>query len=449
MGGCGSLMGQSQYVSVDSSPRGAQVHDAKGRVVGKTPFFAQVSQQQQLSYYVRGADGDRHWTQRDCRYSWLGSPLENFCIGLLGAPLGGLGLLGVWGAGIGVDWWTGAAFNCPRRVVVKSALKAKSCPKYVVHLPLAYAPTARQKMTDEWIKSVRRTEPCAESVDPSKSAVWARRLRVNLATIGDREWDRGRFNRFGYETDASHIASLEVKSGSDGMDMLIGDVADLHTGVVVPAAPMSLGTDIDLTSTRGFSLLGLLRSTLSLVPESVAVASQVRRVSNTAESANESGEGTERAARLSAKLLSVSHPDAFRNWDYDLNLGPGFALDLFEPLTIRDDRDSTRFTRLGLHGIATLTGHTPVGAVSIEFGLGGSYIQISEGADSPHIWVGERVVILSYTGFLTSSIFFRLFAEDVWLSDDASRRGIAQIQDTGVMLGFYFEGIDSLFRDRL
>ena len=59
------------------------------------------------------------------------------------------------------------------------------------------------------------------------------------------------------------------------------------------------------------------------------------------------------------------------------------------------------------------------------------------------------VVILSYTGFLTSSIFFRLFAEDVSLSDDAGRQGIARIQDTGLMIGYYFEGIDSLFRDRL
>ena len=81
--GCGSLMGQQQYVSVDSAPRGAQVHDAKGRVVGKTPFFAPVSRKHQLSYYVYGADGERHWTQRDCRYAWLGSPLENFCICLL------------------------------------------------------------------------------------------------------------------------------------------------------------------------------------------------------------------------------------------------------------------------------------------------------------------------------------------------------------------------------
>ena len=142
-------MGQSQYVSVDSTQRGTQVHDAKGRVVGETPFFAQVSRQHQLSYFVNGADGERYWTQRDCRYAWLGSPLENFCMGLVGAPLGGLGLLSVWGAGIGVDWWTGAAFSCPSRVLVKSAFRTKFCPKYIIHLPSTYAPRTRQKIAEQ------------------------------------------------------------------------------------------------------------------------------------------------------------------------------------------------------------------------------------------------------------------------------------------------------------
>ena len=96
-----------------------------------------------------------------------------------------LGLLGVWGRDRGrlVDGrCVQLSKSSPGKERIKGEILPQICCTFAFDLRTVPRPK-NDRCMDEIHKT--HTEPCAESVDPSQSAVWARRLRVNLATIDE------------------------------------------------------------------------------------------------------------------------------------------------------------------------------------------------------------------------------------------------------------------------
>ena len=132
-----------------------------------------------------------------------------------------------------------------------------------------------------------------------------------------------------------------------------------------------------------------------------------------------------------------------------MGFGPGVGLDMFQELATRNKLDSeTEFSRLALHAIARLTLHTPLGAIDTELGAGGAYFHLpGTQFKSAHEFGSETVARLSYTAFLTDSVLFRAYREHVYVSATVAGGFFDSISDSGLLIGYYFDGIDAWTRN--
>ena len=88
-----------------------------------------------------------------------------------------------------------------------------------------------------------------------------------------------------------------------------------------------------------------------------------------------------------------------------------------------------------------------MGALSLGVGVGAGYYHFGrQTLQTPHRWTPEVVAHVSYTAFLTETVFFRLFTEEIQPSDSIERLGVAKIRDSGFMFGYYFQSIDQIVR---
>ncbi|MBV72340.1 MAG: hypothetical protein CMH52_13530, partial [Myxococcales bacterium] len=360
-------------------------------------------------------------------------------------PLGGLAFLGVWAGSLGVDWWTESAYECPLRVQVKSRSVEAECRRYAIRISSGFAAETRQALAKRWQNAYMGTGHCDTVVPDKMVSPWARRLALDWSAVKAVRDEPERWHRFGYETGATHAIRLEVESRAGHPDRLLSDATDLHTGQNERQAPLLLdGRLAERTKTKS-TFIGVLRQGLTLVPESMALSGQLRVISNRADS--DTSDENQSRSRITAKVLSVSHPDAFEKWDYDVSFGPGFGFDVFESFTLDAESDDTRFSRLSIYGLGSLTGHTPVGALSIGIGVGAGYYHFGGNrTSSPHRWTAEVVGQFSYTAFLTDTVFLRVFTEDIQPSKSIEKLGVAKIRDSGVMVGYYFQSIDEFVR---
>ncbi len=411
--GCATTGGRQQRIAVDSSPRGLEVRDAEGAVVGRTPLVVQVHRgpNPELTIRSRGQD---HPVPLTCDLRWGTFLLGNAGLGALTAAGFGFGLP----LGMAVDWWTGAAHGCPDRarvVVPAPTVKPPQC-RVIGVLPPPHPDYAEQdRIARAWAASVRSDLGPCDRVVPTKT------LRPLLTRLGlnpdpPEVIDRARLNRLAYEAGVTHLVRLRWDP-RDGGTSIRGDLEDVHTEHRVDAPE---GFDPAPPPDDSFSWRSLFRY-LSLLPNSVAFAPSVTQPRPIARDGFESVD-LEYHASLPAlatgwTLTSAEHPDQFDAWDAHWKVSPSAGLGVLDVTWTAHATEggvdlASRSTTWFIRGYAELGGviHTPGGALDLSLLLGGVGVYQEELGTEASAFTGrfESGAALTYTAFMGERLFMRL-----------------------------------------
>ena len=446
---CGSLASKHQVVSVDSHPRGVKVGTADGQLVGRTPLFIKINR----DYVFRLKTNVGGLQRFSCPYRWLASPLENSALMLPGSAGGLPGALGAWTFGMVYDLVSGAAFWCPSHIKVKAngtpLEEQKYCPDYLVMTPNGASSMVEKELEAYWMDYAKRGHSCARQVDRDVGLTWLRRLKMTGGPGTSLKDDAEKIAFLGYKTGATHTVQFRLDDElMEDAQMVWADVTDLHALKRRPPVQLYLPIDTETAAENRSSLAaGFLRRSLRLLPETLTLGVTSRNIVWSPR-----GDGDEMNAvdgdfdaAPTVRFLSVSHPDAFGSWAWDLSLGTGIGLNLLSDISADEpNAPEVSFGRGVLHVLGSLTAHTPIGAYTLALGGGPAYYYLNGAVFSePHQFGGEMLVSWYYTAFLGDHVMFRFFAELINPSGNIWDGRLDNIIEIGAVWGYYFDGIDT------
>ena len=464
---CGSLRGRTRHISVDSEPRGLTLYDQEGELIGETPLFHRVESGAEIVLNLAG--GETPAPQRfSCQFQWLQTPLENLPLPLVLSPAGAPIALGVYGASLLTDTLSGAAYRCPERVIVTPGAPAhhahRSCPRY---LRVDFTSLPQQQLTqltERWWSEGAAEASRADTSRPSTSRdpacplqlledqdAWSHRLSLSLDELSASNleaWreDRSRVNRLGFETQASHLLQLAFTPARAGEPPQVKVTElDLHTLESTETLIPSPREVIEETEGVRYSLRTLLRAASTLIPDTLGVSFMLRDFKAIDRTR---AERDVRRSSQSVALTHVSHPDAFRDWDYELRLSFGLNLDLEQGFESSDSElPAIIFNRYAANAIATLTGHTPLGAFGVHVGPGIGLYQFSESRLSEETYIaGEVHSGIHYTFFLTERIMGRFEVNNTEVGDTIGAQLFPRFADAAFTIGYYVPTLQRLPR---
>lgn len=469
---CGSIRGRTQYVSVDSKPRGVIVYDKKGENLGPTPLFHKIESRSHLTFEI-DQEGDQASSRQviGCQFQWLQTPLENLPLPLLFLSLGLPIAASIYGTALITDVLSGAAYHCPDQIKLSNFKDKKksqsSCPRYLRAGLTALSRQAQNQITSLWWArrsqgegehSHSKDQKCGPTLVEDKE-VWAHQLDLSLDHFGDdllKEWsdDVRRINRLGYETQASHLLHLSyVDPTQEGLpstdEKLIKvtelDLHTLHTFSLLIPQPIEVLSE---TESVGHNVRSFFKHSSSLIPDTLGISFMLRSYDGISHD-GESNQ-TEQSSR-GLTLTHVSHPNAFRSWDYAFNFNLGGGLDLAQRFTL-EDRPQTRvsFNRYTLDAMFNLTGHTPLGAIGLSVGPGLGVYQLSDPRLNKDLHlIGEFNVGIHYTFFVTEKIMGRFKANTIQVGGSIGEKVFSEITDIAFMIGYYVPSLQRLTHDLL
>ena len=446
--GCATLSGRKQRVAVDSEPRGATIRDAAGEVLGTTPDVVRVPRDRTLHFTIEAGEVSRPLTMR-CDVRWWIAMLGNAPFGMVTAAQLGWGMA----AAVGVDFWTGAAYECGPTASVKlpGAAGVEACRTLLV-LPPDHDDYAEQDaMAAGWAASVQPTlKACERVLLPRAHRVTFARLGMEEAETAGR-MEQVTLTRLADATAATHVVRLKYAPapGEARQTALSGQVEDLFTGEVTPAPAVTLARPAPVSDE--FTLRTLFRY-IHFLPNSVAYAPSALLL-DVEPGAGYSSGTVDQHVSLPAlltgwTLTSAEHPEGFRAWHARWRVEPGFGLGVLdatwraegEGMEAFEARSSTWFLR-GWYEAGGVV-HTPLGAIGAHLIGGGAFIHQEQLGKDParSFGRGEVGVGLAYTAFMSERTFFRVassaFGSEKAFVEHATFRVPRFVQNT-VVIGYY------------
>ena len=471
---CGSIRGRTRYISVDSKPRGVKIYDQSGKSLGETPLFYKIKSRSELIFKV-----DQHKAQSvhqfPCQLRWLRLSLENAPLPLITLAAGPPFALGLYGAAILTDTMSGAAYHCPERITLSNfnheAKTQPSCPRYIVAGLSSLSREAQKQVTQVWwaehkLKSVKKNQRPKLSSKRESSCdlniiqdvdAWSYRLNLPLEIIDKaamKTWheEHNRVNRFGFETNASHILHLSnfptsAKGSSHHLAQIKVTELDLHT---METADFTISIPQKVLNEIGGAhqnVRSLIKASRSLIPNTIGLSGMVRNFQ--ALDSDQKEIRVDRENSQSLALTHVSHPNAFHAWDYTLKLGFGGNFDLNQRFELDDQaKTAVDFNRYAADATLTFTGHTPLGAIGIGVGPGLGVYQLSDDRlDKDTHFVGEFHSRLHYTFFITEQVIGRFEVHTTQVGGSIGQKVFSRFTDASFMLGYYIPTLQRLATD--
>jgi hypothetical protein len=265
---CGTLSGRTQRVAVDASPRGGAVRDAaqpKAPPLASTPAVVELerARTQALVFEAPPAAeaGDAPAPQVvevECDFRWRVAGLGNTPFLLATLAQFGVGYV----LAVGVDLWTGAAWDCPQLVRPPGSGTDGARRLFVLPpdhddvavqdaLVASFAAAVRPSLgADETVLSPRDHRALLERIGAPRRLAMLPRHRLNTLLAG---------------TGATHVVSLRWRTAETGT-VFSGELLDGYRGGTTPVVGLE-GPRVE--TPEGFTWQTLFQY-LHFIPNSVA-----------------------------------------------------------------------------------------------------------------------------------------------------------------------------------
>jgi hypothetical protein len=464
LGGCASLGGNKQLVSVDSSPRGATVYlQGEKDPIGVTPFFyplARVPSDSMEFHFPEIAPTSVHI---DCHYRWgieagLNAPL------MLISPVAGL-------AALGIDLATGAAFDCGSSVFAQASAPATTsakvvyCKKYLISPPEDSDEETSDWQAESWIKqSTFSLRGCDQMIDYKTGKQSLEYVNITHQTpMGTEKLGREKLNEQAQFLGATHIVLLTSKTNGESFT-LTAKTKDLHTikddeSIVFPGVVLN-GSNAELSATEK-----VLRYSVSFSPNSVTFGQLTSEPEITAHHNSriiDISDVSRLPVIISAwGLTTVDHSGGYAHWDAALDFYPSMQINnVNKKITLLNVSSNVEKSRelqfLNLMPLyhAGVSFYTPIGAFSVDAGAGlsSSIVKITGSPTAtrtdPSFSLG-----VEYRAFFTNSIFFQMGTYQVLSGNRNISAGQVKISPAPVVtylqLGYFAPEIRQSFRQAI
>lgn len=469
LGGCASLAGRRQYLSIDSSPRGLEVLDPEDhrKVLGTTPLFVRLRRDTSHDLRLRAPAGTEWTTPMSCGFRWRGALLGNLPMTLLGGSLPGA--LVMYGVGNAVDLATGAAWACPPRFHVDAAWTARpdapppvpACPALVAVPPRADDQKLSDLVAARWKARLVAAGTCATFADEERVQDFYRRYNVTHDTpFEPAQADPERLNELGFLTGATHAVVLRT-TGDDRFVKVTPVRYDLHTLAEAREPAFDLDLDAEPGLTRSGALAVVARY-LRLLPNSVAFSAaqksfDFQAVATTRLVGDQPTKSVLPSVLSNWTVAWVEHPDRHGAWDATFGLSPTLAFGYNARLLSLTDADGGRPRTLAasiVHGVvlydASVGLHTPLGAFGMAAGAGAGGAWLWEDGRFRSWTFGAFAnARVDYTAFVSENLFLQV-AYDAYQSRLPHVVGngysLVTFQAASVTVGCYLPQLRSVVR---
>lgn len=463
--GCATIVSREQVISIDSDIRGAKVSliepGKKTTPVGQTPTFLKIRRQSEIPLALTGPHVQKQTNYTvDCKFRW-GTVLA-----------GNLIFYYLWPLAVGVDYWTGNAFDCPLKNDIKleavvapaQQLFSQECKVYFLVFP---AETSNSSMTFVWQSWTQQKISGCNSLVSLEETI-DNRDRFNLHSGFD-EFDsstRRRFFEVGNEFAVTHFVLIKFSKLDDVDQDLEYSIVDIHSEKSVEKARVKIDAEKYVDFNSGFTKTAVNLG-IDLIPNSIAFAPVYdTTVDHDIHTNIEIDETKNRLSSLSAlmsnwSLRNIDHPLGYEDWDFSFRFTPDFTLRYFNQYNryhfVDKPSEKTDYNFLTYSAVATanaeLNLHTAFGAIAFSLGFGPGYEYYKgDNNDTKHFFRGFVRANFGYTVFVTENWFFRVFSSatnPIASPIKTPFSTISSSQISGWEIGYYFPWVRSSVHDIL
>ncbi|MBI2602258.1 MAG: hypothetical protein HYW48_04310 [Deltaproteobacteria bacterium] len=431
-GACATVFTGTQYISVDSHPRGLPVYGKDGELLEKTPFAVKLRRDWNLTLYTGPEHSKEH--KVSCGISWLDSVLGNGFFAFF-HPLFSV-------AGLGLDLLTGAGLECPSHVFLETEEKGEGefCKRYLLLPPYHESLIVSETILSEGRRILETSASACDTLVSNEVADEVFSYFGVRNKTKRRHFPQDFLNLWAYETGANTLVDFEIHEGDEAYAVTI-KVKDIYSGTEdeevkfeVPRSSLPLG---EKKGWFGFAFTDFL---LNAIPNTVSAGQSL--IPNRFEPLEDVVlEGKNARTVPFVELFSIRNPGSMEPWALDYNFGPSFqffyeAHDFAVETDFGEDETLTWvlfriFVNFQLEGIV----HTPAGAFTLGIGGGPAYLY---GKTTERL-LQNRVtflpaVTLGYRAFFSRNFF--AFAETIFIFEENLEDDLLRLSGDHIRLSF-------------
>ena len=388
--GCGTIRGINQTVAIDSDPRGLSVwQDGEKAPLGRTPTFTRIKRASTLKLDLRQESVTVATIEIPCSYRWSMAATN------LAASFTSGGILLVPSL-LAIDWYTGAAYECPDKIDSKIApspslrmVDVPYCRRIMVVPPSHISKHEGLKVVSRWKQeNADRLTGCDEFLDQKSTTEVLSLINFKYGEIFDvTKFPPVGLREMGFGSQATHVVALELvkkdehtsevkfstiefinpSRPADGLNFVNSSADFVPPESLFGKIQKNIEIDFDLLLPNSWTIESLSKATIT---ELVHLRNNRRIVQ------------LEESKSLLPKFLSttaytsVSHPYGHPDWSLALDLYPRFGF-IWLDYRIQAEIDSTdsvsermRIQLLSLEYLIGFSYYTPLFAWSYALGPG-------------------------------------------------------------------------------
>lgn len=451
---CATLTSGDQKVMVDSAPRGQEfkTRNSENTIsIYETPVTLEIPRDSSIRFDLPGGQIET----RPCSFR-----VGPFLIGNLVPLAAALWPLSL--AGYGIDLITGAAYECPQKILFrKDRKKAKSkkiseCKKLYLFPPQIDATGKSAVIAKRWFKASNRREQlnCKSYTLSLSHPLTSDKYMIEQLGVNYRDLSFKQKQALAFETGTSHIVTMNRTRDGAKIQASVYDIykdkktfshsfksklADGKSKSKVPGWKRFVRNNVHLISNS--ITLGGYNTDL----DSMIVTKQYTRIDN-----------VEDKADISLGITTALHPDGYSDWDFEVDFSPDFSFNTYSSKTfgtVFNERDEPLYTfesevagtTADMGAVAGFSLFTPFGRLAVGLGLG---LFLSRTEDGANLEDGTKNLVTSYAGlsgtyefFITDRIFFQTRASSKSLGSnliDNEFYSVERFETYSFAFGYYF-----------
>ncbi len=454
---CGTFKRHGKIVALDSEPRGQNVRDRDGLLLGKTPLWYKGSRSRYSHVFQLEVAPNQFKRKRVfCKIDWKQSVVPAAVPSLLfpvGTILGGLSL--------SVDLVSGGLFNCDTlyRFEVDTQKELEKSPyqrRWIILPPATVDINWWRGQYREMEKIITAKYPNDEVIPMAEVfklvSKWAFHKRKVFAN--DIPW--GAIRVLAAELGANHLYLYIEENRDDNYWEGVNKAYDLFTRKVDPFLTTKIKMKTPFVGRPWWKKWGLLA--LRIIPNAVRFQTPLAKTTNFNNDTGTIFDRTPTNAHPMAwpKMVqmigvdSLYHPDHYDIWDYAVGTFPTFGASSWRQ--VLGEKESINLINYYTIYNVGITGHTPMGAFTFELGHGKTLIDYDGSlVNDDHRWETITRSNLNYVGFINRHWFVKVDLTSFSFGEESPVNlpsyQLKGWQEGSIGVGYYFDNIEHLAID--